>query len=190
MIFGNLVLLRKDSKSLSGKPYYIVKCNCGSDEFSVRGTSLVEANTVSCGCYQISSRYKEPGISSWNAVITGYKAGALSRKYIFDLTFESFVKHSIQNCHYCGEPPRKLNKYLKSDGTFLNKNASHSLETINRAWIELNGLDRIDNSKGYIEGNILACCFVCNKAKGTMSYKEFIDYLEKVIKFKRQILKD
>ncbi len=28
------------------------------------------------------------------------------------------------------------------------------------------GLDRLDNSRGYIEGNVIPCCYHCNKTRG------------------------
>jgi len=39
------------------------------------------------------------------------------------------------------------------------------------------GIDRKDNSSGYVESNVVPCCEVCNKAKLCMGYEEFIAYL-------------
>lgn len=36
------------------------------------------------------------------------------------------------------------------------------------------GIDRVDNSLGYVEGNMVGCCGVCNHMKHTMSKEEFI----------------
>ena len=36
-----------------------------------------------------------------------------------------------------------------------------------------NGIDRIDSSKGYVEGNVVTCCFNCNRAKSNLSQEEF-----------------
>lgn len=47
-----------------------------------------------------------------------------------------------------------------------------------------NGLDRIDNSVGYTEDNCVPCCAVCNRAKNSMGYNEFIEYLDDLIKFR------
>jgi hypothetical protein len=35
------------------------------------------------------------------------------------------------------------------------------------------GLDRIDNSVGYVVGNVVACCFTCNRERGTLTYEEY-----------------
>jgi hypothetical protein len=44
------------------------------------------------------------------------------------------------------------------------------------------GIDRIDNSKGYIAGNMATCCKRCNQMKSNLSQQEFIDQCIKVSK--------
>ena len=41
-------------------------------------------------------------------------------------------------------------------------------------------IDRIDNSKGYIKGNVVSCCKKCNTAKNTMTTEEFKQWIKKV----------
>lgn len=36
-----------------------------------------------------------------------------------------------------------------------------------------NGIDRVDNSVGYVLSNCVPCCSTCNRMKGTMSSEEF-----------------
>ena len=36
-----------------------------------------------------------------------------------------------------------------------------------------NGIDRVDNIKGYTEDNVVTCCIRCNKAKNNSSLDEF-----------------
>lgn len=43
-----------------------------------------------------------------------------------------------------------------------------------------NGIDRINNNKGYTQKNCLPCCKVCNFAKNTMKYKEFISWSKRL----------
>lgn len=38
------------------------------------------------------------------------------------------------------------------------------------------GIDRLDNQKGYEIENCIPCCYVCNKAKGNRNQKEFIEH--------------
>jgi len=43
------------------------------------------------------------------------------------------------------------------------------------------GLDRMDNSLGYIKGNVCSCCVTCNKGKSNLSFTEWNDYLNNLV---------
>lgn len=45
-----------------------------------------------------------------------------------------------------------------------------------------NGIDRYSNNKGYYHGNIVPCCWTCNRAKSDMSFMDFEDYIQKFTK--------
>lgn len=65
---------------------------------------------------------------------------AKRRKLEWGLTKEEYELAIKSNCYYCDY---NLGKATEA-GT---------------------GLDRIDNSKGYINGNILSCCSICNRIR-------------------------
>ena len=44
------------------------------------------------------------------------------------------------------------------------------------------GIDRIDNSKGYIKSNVQPCCRDCNSMKSRKTHEEFIDHLRCIAK--------
>lgn len=44
----------------------------------------------------------------------------------------------------------------------------------------LNGVDRIDNSQGYISGNVAPCCSICNTMKKKMTKDEFLSWVNKI----------
>lgn len=46
-----------------------------------------------------------------------------------------------------------------------------------------NGIDRKDNSQGYLLENCLPCCEYCNRAKYTRSYEDFLLWIEKLIHY-------
>lgn len=48
-------------------------------------------------------------------------------------------------------------------------------------------LDRGDNSKGYITGNVFPCCGTCNRAKGTMAHCEFVSWIDRTYLFQREV---
>lgn len=43
------------------------------------------------------------------------------------------------------------------------------------------GLDRLDNSKGYVNGNCVRCCWSCNVMKAQMTAGQFIEHCQKII---------
>lgn len=42
------------------------------------------------------------------------------------------------------------------------------------------GIDRINNTVGYVEGNVAACCWECNKAKGKLDSIKFLQWLKRL----------
>jgi hypothetical protein len=50
-------------------------------------------------------------------------------------------------------------------------------------------LDRLDSSKGYIQGNVLFCCLSINKIKSDLSIDDFIKYCSYVAEHNRDRLK-
>jgi hypothetical protein len=45
-----------------------------------------------------------------------------------------------------------------------------------------NGVDRRDNSRGYVKGNMLPACWTCNKMKGKLSYQDFVAAVQNAAK--------
>jgi hypothetical protein len=43
------------------------------------------------------------------------------------------------------------------------------------------GIDRIDSTKGYIDGNMVSCCSRCNLMKNTSDLTDFIDKVNKIV---------
>ena len=95
---------------------------------------------------------------------------AVDRKLEFNLTFESVKKLlSYQTCYY-------TNRKFDEDGNFARS------------------FDRIDSSKGYIEGNVVACTVDINGKKSNLSsdeieclYKKLVSHKAKLEKPKEEI---
>ena len=49
------------------------------------------------------------------------------------------------------------------------------------------GIDRLDNNQGYVDDNITACCWRCNRAKSNMELKEFLNWIRDVSNHFRHI---
>lgn len=42
------------------------------------------------------------------------------------------------------------------------------------------GVDRVNNTQGYSVNNCVPCCFICNRAKGTLEVKDWFKYLKRI----------
>lgn len=159
--FGRLVIIerKEDSKKTV---YWKCKCDCGNIVF-VGGKELRNGHTKSCGCYNKVKRFKPEGVASFNRLFGAYKRSAKTKGRKFSLSAEEFEKLTSDNCFYCGAVPSSV---------MINKNGNGNLI--------YNGIDRVDNSKGYIPGNCVTCCTACNLAKREMSQEEFYAWVERV----------
>ena len=108
-----------------------------------------------------------------------------------------FVNERCLVCytHYCTsqfnrtqkEPCKvKLQEYkcrAKSKNIEWKISKSHALSLFNTQCYycndlcQMNGIDRLDNSKGYVKENVAACCAMCNMMKATHTVAEFIDMI-------------
>jgi len=87
----------------------------------------------------------------YKAKYIDYSHGAKKRNLDFGLNKDDFYKLIENACYYCDSI---------SDGK--------------------NGIDRIDNNIGYINGNIVSCCYVCNMMKGTKTIDNFLIYCKNI----------
>lgn len=147
--------------------FWKCKCDCGNETI-VRGNSLRVGKIKSCGCLKLAApqlqKYCKP---KYSAKIASAKI-AWRRRYT-DLPFEYFYNLSQQNCFYCGAEPNLYTKSIRKD----------------REKFCFNTLDRIDSTLGHIEGNVVACCLICNRAKLTRTVSEFESYIDQLYNHKK-----
>lgn len=84
-----------------------------------------------------------------------YIRNAAQRDFTFNLSLKRFAEIVVQKCFYCGMIDR------------------------------INGIDRIDNSKHYVDDNVVACCTTCNRMKHTMSVSEFVNKCSAIVQYTR-----
>lgn len=165
--FGRLVVVeqveRPEGRTTKGL-WWKCECDCGNTHVVV-GAWLRNGNTQSCGCLQREQASKASrlpaGVSAKNRLLRTYKRAAEKRDLEWSLSDKEFFDLVSKRCNYCGNYPSQVVR--EKGGDF---------------WY--NGLDRLDSTEGYVLGNIRACCWTCNKAKGTMTPGEFIRMCEKV----------
>jgi hypothetical protein len=98
------------------------------------------------------------GESLKHQILYSVKDGAKSRNLTWELSDDYATSLLFSNCEYCGSEPRNNM----------------------RNQMPYNGIDRIDNSKGYVPGNVVSCCKICNLAKRTMSVNDFMEWIKQV----------
>jgi len=94
-----------------------------------------------------------------------YAASAIKKNVEFTITLEEFSNTVTKPCYYC--------------------------KTYNET--EVLGIDRIDSFKGYVKGNILPACEICNTMKKQLTMKEFANHISLLYKnfvseFKEEII--
>lgn len=94
-----------------------------------------------------------------------YQNNARQRGYAFELSRDDFAELIKQNCYICGGPPSNLRTSAKTG-----------------AKVRYNGIDRVDNSLGYMAGNVMPCCRACNQVKGQLSLTDLKNHIERMLK--------
>jgi 5-methylcytosine-specific restriction endonuclease McrA len=160
--FNNFVIIGKaiHKRSKTGRQYSNWECRCDCSKLFFITTKQIHRGQKSCGCLSVSGRFNK-GISKdviGNSKLNHYINAAKRRNINWALSKEKFIELLFSNCHYCGSPPFTLVK-------------------VNSHTLMVNGVDRIDSGLEYCEGNCVACCKFCNRAKGDATIKEFLDWV-------------
>jgi|SRR3990167_7313456 len=98
------------------------------------------------------------GEATFNRLYYKYKFRSMIKQRDFLLSKEDFKKLTSSVCFYCNKKP--------------SKSFSKDYDRYNGSY-KYNGIDRIDNNKGYEIGNCVTCCSICNKMKSVHSFKHF-----------------
>lgn len=154
--------------SSDGKRFHLI-CSCGNT-FSIAGENRLshDGNFMCRGCYERRDAEQFDPEWGYKSVLKRIRNDARRAGREFNLSLDWFKKISQSECHYCGSEPR--NEFI------YNSNAGKYKRTF-----LYNGLDRMSNEIGYVEWNCVPCCFVCNRAKNSMPYDLFIEWIDKVV---------
>ena len=149
-------------------------CECGEFFNGTKG-KIVGGITSSCGCFQKEHRKSfadkmhknkdSTDETSFNDKYTTYKRRSKRSGVSFELTKTEFRELTSSDCYYCGVD------------AITNKNDTRRYE--GRTYL-CNGIDRIDSSLGYEEGNCLPCCDICNRMKMAHSFDFFKNHILKL----------
>jgi len=164
--YGRLTVVERAGSNRHGSALWRCICECGQETIVI-GKDLRSERTQSCGCLQRdrvaeSNRLPE-GRAATNALFWLRRSQARQAGRAWKLTMAEFDDLTSQPCHYCGAAPSQTFTSPRLNGDYI-----------------YNGLDRIDNKRGYVLDNIVTCCFVCNRAKNNMGIEEFFEWIKQV----------
>lgn len=172
-IFSGLEPLHATNYGSGEKVKWLFRCSCGQ-EFVARGENVIRGTTCSCGCYRKQVAAANGSVTGgWNKlsdymgakrwIYTQYRIKAEKRGYTFLVSFPQFCYLLDQPCYICGAEP---------SNTFQRRDINYTYR--------YNGIDRLDNSRGYEDDNVATCCKVCNMAKRTMSLNDFYRWIASI----------
>ena len=158
--FGKIVVLREARRSWQGSVYRC-RCDCGK-ELDICESGLFyrgRPRRTSCG-FACPLRADDSRKAFLNRLYHYHKCS--SKKHGGDvLPFQNFLALISEPCFYCGAAP----SVSEAEANFANP-MPHST------------VDRIDSKKGYVTGNVVPCCWPCNRFKGDRTIGEFISRIQ------------
>lgn len=137
-------------------------CKCGK-EFRILNDKVYSNGLIKCSDCKKALRAKPH--RDERLVLRRIKGDAYTRGLPFDISIEWFKEVCHSPCVYCGSVDSNRGGAEFTDG------------------FGYNGLDRIDNSLGYFEGNCLPCCWTCNRAKWNMSREDFLKWRDSMVEW-------
>lgn len=171
--FGKLIAI-KYVKSINKLRHWLCKCDCGGEKI-VSSKCLLRNQTRSCGC---ESHYKNKAHKNWKGYedipldfFSNIKRSAESRNIEFNITIEylwNLLLRQNKKCALSGID-------LSFSETRKNKDKSKTVS-----------VDRIDSSKGYIEGNVQWVHKTINIMKNSLRDEEFIEFCKKVTEYNKK----
>lgn len=169
--FGHLTFIRQTNVRKWKKIIWELQCDCGNLYYNTP-YKVTSGSVQGCGCRMWTAYTGEGGKKArkFHPIISS--ARKMWRDRYRECKFETFYEMSQQPCHYCGSPPslsynkgfdrggRHVSDYQKDSGTFI-----------------YNGLDRKNSDLPHIEGNIVPCCWRCNRMKSNTPYNDFLQHI-------------
>ncbi len=163
--FARLTVLQDVGTDSHEESQWECQCDCGNKTV-ITGYSLTSGNTKSCGCYhkdRTRQLFSLPlQIIRVNRVFLDYQKRAREKNLEFSLTKDEFKSLMDSDCYYCGSEPSNS---FAQHGKFLPV---------------YQGIDRKDNTRGYVPDNVVPCCIICNKMKKALGHDEFLLHIHRI----------
>lgn len=175
-IYNEYTVISKNIQIKDNRIYFEVKCKCNTVEFkSAKDLKSGRCKSCkSCASKKTAKEYPPPapifkGVGELGATyFSSLQNGAVKRKIEFDITlqyaWELLIEQNFK-CNISGLPISLTKKTKNTNPDYANFNAS---------------LDRIDNNKGYIVGNVQWVHKDINKMKWKHEQEYFITLCKSV----------
>lgn len=157
--YNNWTVLRFAGKGKAGKhARWWAICDCGR-EAEVSGGDLHKRRNHHCReCSP--GKPEKPG--KRGSLYSHYRNSAHRRGHEFNISLEDFTILVGKNCQYCGTEPGQSMRGRK---------------------LKHNGIDRVDNSKGYVLENCVPCCGLCNRMKHALGIHTFLEHVSRIANY-------
>jgi hypothetical protein len=180
--YGRLTVVKLlEERGNRGQLKYLCECECGKKHIT-SGESIRAGKSKSCGCLkkEFIEKNKFKRIEDREIALLKVQYSHLKRRnkkmgFVDVIDFETFTRLSKGSCKYCGL------EYSKEIEDRLNE--SKKSKRLSDHILKCNGIDRVDNKKGYVKDNCVSCCKYCNFAKHTMTEDEFYKWIKKVYEY-------
>lgn len=139
-------------------------CECGCETLN-KAYQKVKKQKMCKKCRNTNFHKVNPE-TSFKMLFNDYVRNTVRRRLLFTLTEDEFRTLTKGNCFYCGCPPSSVKRPKSTSGEYV-----------------YNGIDRKDNSIGYVSYNCVSCCKTCNFSKHKLSHDDFLNHVRKIYDF-------
>lgn len=166
--YGKWTVLKRVENAKCGEIRWSCLCECGNVH-KVQGKSLRRGHSTQCRACMGRARKGKKDQAAFSRLYARYKYKATKRKRQWNLTKTVFRTLTKMNCYYCGSPPAQIQK------------PDRKQEHVGDDYV-YTGIDRVDNTRGYEQDNVLPCCGKCNFGKHNLTSQEYIEHCKAVAK--------
>lgn len=179
--FGRLTVVRQTERPAGHRTegrWYVFQCDCGNTALLPQG-AVRNGGTQSCGCLRREraaalsvETAKRKGSSATTVagfleLVRRYRKGATARGLAFTLSRRDLERLFQSPCQYCGAAPAMV----------ARPPGKHCTQPPYVA----NGIDRVDNTRGYTPYNSVSCCSTCNHMKSSRTVASWVLHMRKVL---------
>ena len=166
--FGKLTVVSDTGRRKSRRPIWLCNCSCGRT-VEVLGKYLTSGDTKSCGCYSKGNAHNRDAVADiTKSFWTPIQRQAERRGIPFEITREqvwNIFEKQKRRCALSGVELRFSTNIRDQRGT------------------QTASLDRIDNTRGYISGNVQWVHKYVNIMKNVMTQEDFLTWCRRIARY-------